>query len=148
VNITYLRDGKEQKATAELGRWKGLNFNKLSSPKVMDDFKTRPAVPPTEFRAYGFSTTPKLGLSVQDTEDGKGVKVIDVSESSNAAKAGLKEDDIITHINDNPVNTTDEVTKIVKENKDKASMQFKVLRDGKVNNIEVRVPRKIKTADL
>ena len=27
VNITYLRDKKEQKVTAELGKWKGSDFN-------------------------------------------------------------------------------------------------------------------------
>jgi serine protease Do len=62
------------------------------------------------------SGAPKLGLSVQDTDDGKGVKVIEVDEESNAAKAGLKENDIITNFNDREVNSADEVARLVTEN--------------------------------
>lgn len=148
VAISFIRAGKEQKTTAELGKWKGLTFNKFNSPTVLDELRTRPVLP-GEARVYGHSGgNMKLGLSVQDTEDGKGVKVIEVDEQTNAAKAGIQENDLITHINDKEVNTTDEVTRIVKENKEKASIQLKVLRAGKVQNIEVRMPRKIKTADL
>jgi serine protease Do len=100
-------------------------------------------------QTYSWSgNSPKLGLSVQDTDDGKGVKVIEVDSDSNAAKAGVKENDIITHVNDKEVNGADEVAKIVKENKDKVSLQLKLKRDGKVQNIEVKMPRKLKTADL
>ena len=69
---------------------------------------------------------PRLGLSVQDTDDGKGVKVIDVDEESNAAKAGVKENDIITHVNDKEVNSADEVAKLVRENKDKPNYDLKL----------------------
>ena len=91
---------------------------------------------------------PKLGLSVQDTDDGKGVKVIDVEGESNAAKAGVKENDIITHVNDKEVNSADEVSKLVKENKDKPNLSLKIKRDGKAQTIQVKMPRKLKTADL
>ena len=91
---------------------------------------------------------PKLGLSVQDTDDGKGVKVLEVDEESNAAKAGVKENDIVTHVNDKEVNSADEVAKLVKENKDKPNMRLQIKRDGKSQNIEVKMPRKLKTADL
>jgi serine protease Do len=46
------------------------------------------------------------------------------------------------------VNSTDEVTRIVKENKTKPSMQFQVLRNGKTQTLEVKTPRKLKSADL
>jgi serine protease Do len=91
---------------------------------------------------------PKLGLSVQDTDDGKGVKVIEVDEESNAAKAGVKENDIITHVNDKEINSADEISRMVKESKDKATLNLKLKRDGKSQTIEVKMPRKLKTADL
>ncbi|MBD0280240.1 MAG: PDZ domain-containing protein, partial [Flavisolibacter sp.] len=90
----------------------------------------------------------KLGLSVQDTDDGKGVKVLEVDEESNAAKAGVKEDDVITHVNDKEVNSTDEITRAVREARDKSSIMLRVLRNGKTKNIEVRTPRRLKTTDL
>jgi len=74
--------------------------------------------------------------------------VIDVDEESNAAKAGLKENDIITAINDKPVNSADEVARMVRESRDKPSIMLKIKRAGKIQNIEVRMPRKLKTADL
>ena len=155
VAITLLRDKKEQKVTAELGKWKGVSsfgygpgqnfkmdmpdYNELLTPKIQ-------GVPRAQ--AWSRSGTPRLGLSVQDTDDGKGVKVIEVDEESNAAKAGLKENDIVTHFNDKEVNSADEVAKLVKENKDKVSFNLKIKRDGKNQSVEVKVPRKLKTADL
>jgi serine protease Do len=115
-----------------------MDFEAMS-PK----FKTSPG----QYFAFG-DNRPRLGLSVQDAEDGKGVKVIDVDEEGNAKKAGVKEDDVIVSINDKEVNSADEVAKIVRENREKPSVMLKVKRDGKTQNIEVRMPRKLKTADL
>jgi serine protease Do len=157
VAVTLLRDKKEQKVTAELGKWKGVSvynfapgqnfkmdmpdYNELLAPKIQ-------GAPRMRYGQSWSSGAPRLGLSVQDTDDGKGVKVIEVDEESNAAKAGVKENDIVTHFNDKEVNSADEVAKLVKENKDKTSFTLKVKRDGKTQNIEVKVPRKLKTADL
>jgi serine protease Do len=73
--------------------------------------------------------------------------VLEVDEESNAAKAGIEEGDIIVGVNDHEVKGTDDVTKAMKE-KDKTSFTFKVKRDGKTKNIEVKMPRKLKTAEL
>lgn len=149
VAITYLRDKKEQKATAELGKWKGAGFNALTKIPDMDWNVVGPKgkMTPGQYFAYG-DGRPKLGLSVQDTEDGKGVKVIDVDDEGNANKAGVKENDVITAINDKEVNSADEVARIVRESREKPSLMLKVKRAGKIQNIEVKMPRKLKTADL
>ncbi|MBK6381906.1 MAG: PDZ domain-containing protein [Chitinophagaceae bacterium] len=97
VTVTYLRDKKEYKATAELTKWKGTNgvYNFKMNPSDLNlDFdRIMPRVPePPNMRtpkAPGFSWSggaPKLGLSVQDTDDGKGVKIIEVDSDSNAEK--------------------------------------------------------------
>jgi len=158
VTVTLLRDKKEQKVTAELGKWKGvrsfsygpgkefkmdMDYNELLAPKIQAVPRTRNG------QAWTYNSgAPKLGLSVQDTDDGKGVKVIEVDDESNAAKAGLKEDDIITNFNGTEVNGADEVAKLVKENKDKPTISLKIKRAGKVQTVEVKMPRKLKTADL
>ena len=160
VTVTVLRDKKEQKITTELGKWKGVSafsygpggqhfkmdmpdYNELLAPRVQATPRVRNG------QAWSYSGgAPKLGLSVQDTDDGKGVKVIEVDEESNAAKAGLKENDIITNFNDKEVNSADEVAKLVKENKDKPTINLKIKRAGKTQNVEVKMPRKLKTADL
>ncbi|MFL5811373.1 MAG: PDZ domain-containing protein [Flavisolibacter sp.] len=156
VTVTYLRDGKQQTATAELGKWKGIKA--ITNP----DFITTPdfemgqfnaVVPPEVPLAYGngnfyFGNHPRLGLSIQDTEDGKGVKVLEVDDESNAAKAGIKEDDIILSVDDKDIKGTEDITKIIRENKEKYTFNFKVQRDGKTQNIEVKMPRNLKTTDL
>lgn len=154
VTISFLRAGKEQKVTAELGKWKGIkmnNFNPMTSEnfRIMapDMWDRAPGTPPTPF-IYGMGGNPKLGLSVQDTEDGKGVKIIEVDEEGNAAKAGLKEGDIITHINDEAVNSADQIARKIRADREKTSVQVKLLRGGKAQTIEVKIPRKLKTADL
>src|SRR6186713_2831644 len=156
VTVTVLRDKKEQKITTELGKWKGVsafsygpgqNF-KMEMPDY-EIFAPRVQATPRVRNGQAWSNgAPRLGLSVQDTDDGKGVKVIDVDNESNAAKAGLKENDIITNFNGTEVNSADEVAKLVKENKDKPTISLKIKRAGKVQTVEVKMPRKLKTADL
>lgn len=163
VKVTYLRDKKEQKVTAELTKWKGvnawsmgegqnfnMNFDNLRLDKGMaelDRIKGLRTAPFDQYRVFS-TGTPKLGLSVQDTDDGKGVKVIEVDEESNAAKAGIKEDDIITEFDGKTTNSTDDIVKAIKESKEKVSVMIKLNRNGKSMNIETKMPRKIKTADL
>lgn len=159
VTITYLRDKKEQTATAELTKWKGMNIFESTAPFKMDlggiDFdKSIPralTIPRTPMPGQNWSWAggaPKLGLSVQDTDDGKGVKVIEVDEESSAKKAGIKENDVITEVDGKAVNSTDDMVKMIKESKEKISIMVKLQRAGKTQNIEVKMPRKIKTADL
>lgn len=159
VGITYFRDDKEQKATAELGKWKGfsiltpgykMNLENFDMGKIMPRIEqTLPRMRGMTGQAWNWSGGgPKLGLSVQDTDDGKGVKVIEVDDESNAAKAGIKEDDLITEVEGKTVNSADDVAKIIRESKEKTSVMFKLTRGGKTQNIEVKIPRRLKTADL
>lgn len=156
VTVTYLRDKKEQKVTAGLTKWKGMNvfsttpgykmdMGDMNFENIMPKLKTMPRMNQNWNWSGGGL---KLGLSVQDTDDGKGVKVIEVDEESNAAKAGVKEDDIITEVDGKAVNNTDEIAKVIRESKDKISVMIKLQRSGKTQNIEVKMPRRIKTADL
>jgi len=139
VGITYKRGGKEQKMTAELGKWKGASVLAKGYKMDIDDMhfdQVMPRIQQAMPRGYSggqnwniTSGQPKLGLSVQDSEDGKGVSVLDVDDESNASKAGLKENDVITEIDGKAVNSADEVAKIIKESKDKVSVKMKVLRN-------------------
>ncbi len=158
VDITYIREGKEQKVTAELGKWKGSNvFSTVPGQNFrlnMDDFNFNfgDMVPSTPRVAtpYGVarSSGPKLGLSVQDTDNGKGVQVIGVEADGSAEKAGIKKEDVITEVDGKAVNNTDEIAKIIRDSKDKASVMMKLQRNGKTQNIEVKIPRKLKTTNL
>ncbi len=132
VTITYLRDKKEQKVTAELTKWKGLDAVNVQGYRQLFDGMDRsfnmpgtPSAPRqriTTVPGMNWSWSgggPKLGISVQDTEDGKGVNVIDVDDEGNAAKAGIKENDVITEVDGKAVNSADEIAKVMKESKEK-----------------------------
>lgn len=153
VAITYLRDGKEQKATAELTKWKGIRWATGGAmpamppmPEMNMDFDFYRNAP--RARRLSPSATPRLGLSIQDDEDGKGAKVLDVDDESAAEKAGLKKGDIITGIDDKEVKGTDDVTRTIRENREKFTFNFRILREGKTQTLDVKMPRRLKTAEL
>ena len=162
VTVTWLRDKKEQKASAELTKWKGMGVFGSTAPgqfkfdlgdldlgHLAPKIQGVPGVREPFGQNWAWSGgSPKLGLSVQDTDDGKGVKVIEVDDESNAAKAGIREEDMITEVDGKTIRGTDDMVKIIRESKEKPSIMIKLLRDGKTQNIEVKMPRKIKTADL
>lgn len=89
---------------------------------------------------------PKLGISVEDLETGKGVKVTNVTEASPAAKAGIQKEDVLLNLNDAEITDVNfmkwqyyfpgQVLKITLE------------RKGEKRTIEVKIPKKINTADL
>lgn len=152
VTITYTRDGKEQKTTAVLGKGKDVTvygFN--GAPNADFDRNFRDMAPPRAFNFnynYSYGGSPRLGIHAQDTEDGKGVKILEVDEESTAAKAGLKEGDIITRFDGKEVNSATELAQIARESRTKPSVHIDLLRGGKSMSLDVKIPRKLKTADL
>ncbi len=143
VVITFKRDGKEQKLTATLGKTNNLAFRSFnySMPKIKEDAPY----------SYSFSTgsnRPRLGIKAQDTEDGKGVKVLDVDEDSPADKAGVREGDIITQFEGKEVNSAETLSNLAKENRAKYELKLKLLRNGKSEDVDIKIPRKLKTTDL
>jgi len=151
VTVTYLRDKKVQTSTAELTKWKSgtfkMDMGNMNLGKALPRIQNNVRTPNAQNWVWS-GGSPKLGLSVQDTDEGKGVKVIEVDDDSNAAKAGVKENDVINEVDGKAVNSTDEMVKILKESKDKNSIMLKLQRSGKTQNIEVKMPKKIKTADI
>ncbi|HVU57880.1 MAG TPA: PDZ domain-containing protein [Puia sp.] len=147
VAITLLRDGKEQKMTIPLGKAPGATLGSLYKMPDMRNFNYDYRVAP---RAYGFSygAKPRLGIKAQDTEDGKGVKVLEVGDESAAEKAGIQEGDIITKFDGKEVNNATELAELARAGKDKPSNKVTVIRDGKTMEIDIRIPKKLKTADL
>jgi len=155
ITITFLRDGKEQKMAIPLGKAPGATVGSLykmpNMPNMNFDFDNGagvygPGVP----RAYGFSSgaKPRLGIKAQDTEDGKGVKVLGVGDESAAEKAGIQEGDIITKFDGKDVNNATELADFARASKDKPSIKVCIIRDGKTKELDIRIPKKLKTADL
>lgn len=148
VTITYIRDGKSNKAEVTLGKRKGNTFN-YQSPRIeaLPDFNfdwKDSDMSPRVF-AYG---RPRIGIKAQDTEDGKGAKVLGVDDESAADKAGIKKDDVITEFDGKKITSADELASAARDAKDKTAFKITFNRDGKSQSVEVKIPKKLKTANL
>jgi serine protease Do len=165
MKITYKRDGKESSTTAKLGKRNSLGATaySFSSPDGFARSYTIPKVnvnPKIEMwndKNFGetynyfdnvFPRQQKLGLKIQDTEEGKGVKVLDVEKDSPAEKAGLKKHDVVTEIGGEKVSNTDEARDRLHDNADKASYNIKANRGGNAMSFDIKIPKKLKTANL
>lgn len=148
VDVTYKRDGKEFKTSVVLGenKFPPFSFN-LDNHEFNFNFPKQ-GLPSMENFNFNFSKRPKIGLQIQDVSEGNGVIVKDVDEASPASKAGIKEGDIITRVNDKDVVGIDDVRKEINELREGETVKFSIRRAGKNQTVELKLPRRIKTADL
>jgi len=172
VTVYYKRDGKENSAKAVLGERRGSKAMaySFSGPDGMTRSFSMPRVQSIprvdmgdvapriwgqgsgdnnfEFFSDSYPRQQKLGLKIQDTEDGNGVKVLDVDKDSPAEKAGLKKDDVLTEIGGKKVINTDEAREQLHTNMDKAAYNIKATRNGSAMSFDIKIAKKLKTANL
>jgi serine protease Do len=149
--IFYKRDKKDMKANIVLGkRSDATTLYRGDGNEIFRNFNFNYNMPRPGLEGFGMirGGGPRLGIKAQDTEEGKGVKVLDVDDASNAQKAGIKEGDIIIEFDNKVVNSATELADAAREAKDKSSIKVKLNRNGKAQEIEIKVPRKLKTANL
>lgn len=152
INISYLRDGKPTTANATLGKNKASElrvFNMDRNNNFNFDMPDMPRIDGRDFNFnFNYNRKPRLGVSIQDLAEGKGVKILDVEEDTPAAKAGLQKDDVITDLNGAAVSSVDELKSKVKDLKEGDSVKLSYQRAGKTQTAEIRFPKKLKTAEL
>lgn len=174
MEITYKRNGKEQKTKATLGK-REMDHEALGMPLNIEPFESQNNLPdlyghldemrPMEKFNFdfngtmpdmqifgngefpGFSNTPKLGLTLKETESGTGLEVTDIEENSAAAKAGLQKGDIVTTVAGNTISSITDIKKSVAENH-KKPFEIKYLRNGKEQKTEIKFPKKLKEVEL
>jgi serine protease Do len=173
IKIAYTRDGKKKDVKAVLGdrvEERNMVFKYNNSDPMVRGFnsprvKVRPMPNGDMFKNFNmddnfnfgpnedlmggmFPRQKRLGLKIQDTEEGGNVKIIDVEDSSAAQKAGLKKDDIITEINGQKISNTDDAREQLQEVADKSAYTIKAKRNGTDMNFDIKIPKKLKTANL
>ena len=108
---------------------------------------------------FGAVRRGRLGVYIQDlnpalreafklNERQKGVLVTKVEESSSADKAGLKEADIITHINDKSVDRAAQLRNAIGIKKIGDEIQVSFIRNGQQKEINVILTAANKTANI
>lgn len=153
ATITYLRDGKEQKVTLTLGENKDAEVFQFNGPDGSDDLGLdenffKQMLPPGYNYNFDNKSSPKLGIRAQDIEGGKGARVLYVDGQSAAARAGMKEQDIITAFDGHPVSDATTLAALARESHLKPSVKVNVIRDGKPLELEIKNPVKLKSVDL
>ena len=76
---------------------------------------------------------PFLGVTTEKTDNG--VKITDISESSAAEKAGLKEGDIITKVDGKTISDPEDLINAITAHKPKDEVKIYFTRNGKSNNV-------------
>lgn len=163
ITITYLRDGKELTTNATLAKNKALNAPQTFSfttpngqmPNIRRGFRIRPdqnfSFEMPELKELDGlinrnTNKPKLGISVEDIESSEGVKIKSVTAGSPAEKAGLKTNDIIIQFDENKVSDVNDLKwNYLQEGQ---VLKFTIQRNGEKKKIEVKIPKKLKSADL
>jgi serine protease Do len=105
--------------------------------EMMQDGPGRPML-----REGMLAKKPRLGVQLEETESGKGLKVLEVTPDSPADKAGLKKDDIISHFGDEEVGSIDDFRARLDNQESESKME--ILRSGKKVNLVVRFPKPLR----
>lgn len=139
---TEVKNGKKKEVDIKSFKMNGgdFNFHMPNMPEFKNSF-------PFEYHNNG-GGKPRLGIEIQDLEEGSGVKVTDVDDDMAAGKSGLKEDDIITELNGKEVKSVDDLRAKLKELKEGEAFKLGVKRNGKSQIIDIKYPKKLKTANL
>jgi serine protease Do len=156
VEITYSRNSKIATTTAILGanNTRAITINREGDFDFDFDFdmpelRELQVIPSEEIVVNGFQWgKPRLGLQVQDLEEGNGVKVISTTENGAAATAGLQPGDIITEINGNSITDVTTLKEATQNAKEGDSLAITYTRNGKIAKTTAKFPKKLKKASL
>ncbi len=166
ITIEYIREGKKNQKEIVLAKNKmdaiasspNNNFNnnvdvfKLEGDEMDRGFDKKFrrgfALPdfPNIDEIYVNTKKPKLGISIEDLEEGNGVKITMVNKYSPADKAGLKVGDIITSIDKHDVKEVNDIKWQYFEAGQTIKLSVNRNKENKI--IEVKIPKKINSADL
>jgi len=166
ITIEYIREGKKNQKEIVLAKNKmdaieaspNNNFNRdVDVFKLEGDemdrgfdkkFRRGFALPdfPNIDEIYVNTKKPKLGISIEDLEEGNGVKITMVNKYSPADKAGLKVGDIITSIDKHDVKEVNDIKWQYFEAGQTIKLSVNRNKENKI--IEVKIPKKINSADL
>jgi membrane-associated protease RseP (regulator of RpoE activity) len=100
------------------------------------------------FGQFLFDDGPKMGISIEDLTEGSGAKVLDVTEGSPAAKAGIAKNDIITSVDGSSICDVATLEEKASDLKAGDAITLKLTRDGKTKEVTVKIPKKVKKANI
>jgi serine protease Do len=142
VTITYKRDGVEATTSATLGK----NDHPFATTYAMadHDFNFDFGNGAKSF----YSRKPRLGVQIEDMEEGNGVKILEVNAETPAGKAGLQKDDVITSFNGKEIKGVDDIRGAMKDMEEGETVKVSYRRGTASQNTEIKFPKAVKKANL
>lgn len=154
VTLQYLRDGKKDSVKVDLGKPQNVDpmtYNMDSLRNIMGQYfngSHHNFMMPGNSFGFNYNKRQKLGLEIQDTENGNGAKILNVDEGSAAEKAGLKTGDIIIAMNGEKINGANDVRSQIMQSQNKNVYKIKVKRDNKEMSFEVDMPKVLNSINV
>ena len=152
VTISYKRNGKVQNATAALSKAPGIS---IPRGRHFNPFEGNGDIPNTMIRPFSFDIndapfepSPKMGVTVEDMNNGDGVKVLDVKPSSPAAEAGIRKNDILKKLDNESISSVQELQDILGGTKKNQPLKLQYEREGNTNTTNIVFPKSLKKKDL
>lgn len=147
IKIDYLRNGEAKTTNARLAP--NLSAERRMPERLQD--LNLPFLRDGEFwdlldRTGG--PKPNLGLTLTDTEKGRGVQVEGVKENTPAAKAGLQKNDLLLSINGKELKDVNDIRKLKSSIQEGDTWKMVFERSGKKMETDMNFPKKLKTAEL
>ena len=147
ITITYIRNGKTKITKATLNS-KIIKRKFYNDSGMIFNFPGLEDLEGVKLDLNEFPKKEKLGIKIQDTEEEKGVLIIGIADSSLAMKSGLKLNDILFEIDGQKIKNTDDARQLLQQTENKSTYILKINRKGKEMTLEIKIPKKLKTADL
>ena len=150
ISIEILRNKKKKTVKATLEENKTMSDFSFSAPKKSErDLFDSPTIEKEnpEWKSAK-KPTQKLGLTVTDIKEGKGVEITEVQPESAAAAAGLLKGDILVELNGTVITNTDDARNVFQENKDEATYPVKIKRKNQEKTLTINFLKEKKTVDL
>lgn len=164
VEIHFTRNGTQQSTQAKLGKrpWMdmqyfGMNPGNPGNPALPDfpgmpGFRGGPGGPSGHTFHFRFAPPqpkPSLGLKIQDSEQGDGVKVLEVLPGSPADKAGVKKNDLIRQWSGKEIHHLSDLQDILQQNGNNyGDLKLGILRDGMSRTIRIHIQKPLSTMNL
>ena len=143
VTITYKRDGNVATTSATLEKNKNTYAGQFGMADHDFNFDLGNGT-----KAFTFLRKPRLGIQIEDLQEGNGVKVLDVNAETPAGKAGLQKDDVITSFNGKDIKSVDDLRNAMKDVKEGETVKVSFNRAGTAQTAEIKFPKAVKKANL
>lgn len=163
VTVTYTRNGETNKTDVKLGQndnvrrhfamtmpydqfhFPGQFGNNPDMQNFLRQFReNHPFMGPD----MSNSNSPRLGMTIENRDNGKGVNVIRVMPGSNAAKSGIQPGDVLTEFGGKKVNSVDDVITALHNHSNDKEVEATIIRDKKTHKLTIQISNNHQQATL